>query len=65
MGSNSTPCFNAAPAALPAVIDVSSEGPRDAADVLASIGYEAADPSLLSPQWIETLQGLPDRQRRR
>jgi hypothetical protein len=36
----------------------------DAADSMA-IGYEAADPSLVAPQWDESLQGLPARRDRR
>jgi hypothetical protein len=36
----------------------------DAVDTTA-IGYEAADPSLLTPQWDESLQGLPTRRDRR
>ena len=59
MGSNSQAFEPAAPALL-ANAPVAGESLADsAADLLAAIGYEAADPSLLSPQWHETLRVMP------
>ena len=64
MGSDSKPFEPAAPAMPAGTIGI-TELRCDAAEMLASIGYEAADPSLQSPHWHETLQGLPNRRDRR
>jgi hypothetical protein len=60
MGSDSEQSKTAAPAMM-ASTPGSTEPAGDALDMLASIGYEAADPSLFSPQWRETMQGPPKR----
>jgi len=60
MGSDSEQGKNATPAMM-AGASGSNEPAGDALDMLASIGYEAADPSLFSPQWREATQGLPKR----
>ena len=57
MGSDSEQYKDVAPAKA-ASFSGSVEALSDAVDMLASIGYEAADPSLFSPQWRESLQGL-------
>ncbi|GEM_PF-4539135 len=60
MGSDSQ-CFDPAALALSAAASGSPEPvPRVASDT-DPIGYEAADPSLQAPQWLEALQGLPSR----
>ncbi len=56
MGSDSEQFKDTVPA-MAASASGSIEPPSDAGDMLASIGYEAADPSFFSPQWRETLQG--------
>jgi len=55
MGSDSEQYKDASPAMAPSPSDV-AETRSDALDLLASIGYEAADPSFFCPQW----QGLSD-----
>jgi len=60
MGSDSEQGKSAAPA-VTAGAPGSTEPAGDALDMLASIGYEAADPSLFSPQWREAMQGLQKR----
>ena len=57
MGSDSEQFENTAPA-MTAGSCGRVEPAGDSGDMLASIGYEAADPSFFSPQWRETLQGL-------
>ena len=64
MGSDSHQFKPTGAAASDGPSDRSSAAP-DAADMLASIGYEAADPSLQAPHWHETLLGLANRQDRR
>jgi len=59
MGSDSQEFDPAAPA-VSAAAPLASESLADsAADLLAAIGYEAADPSLQSPQWHETMRVMP------
>jgi hypothetical protein len=60
MGSDFEQSKNAAPAMM-AVAPGSIERTVDTSDMLASIGYEAADPSLFSPQWREAMLGQPNR----
>jgi hypothetical protein len=60
MGSDSER-FDAAPQPLSAGSSSSAEGQPDAVtDPFAAIGYEAADPSLQSALWRETMQSLPN-----
>ena len=56
MGSDSEQFKDAVPA-LAASASGSVEPPSDAGDMLACIGYEAADPSFFSPHWREALHG--------
>ena len=60
MGIDSEQGKNSVPAMM-ASASGRTEPAGDAPDMLASIGYEAADPSLFAPQWRETMQGLPKR----
>jgi hypothetical protein len=64
MGSDSK-SFQDAAAAVASSASRSVELSGDGADMLAFIGYEAADPSLFSPQWRETLQSLPSKRESR
>lgn len=61
MGSDSEQFKNPVPTVA---LAAPGSQPQADGDTLASIGYEAADPSLLSPQWREALQGLSDRRSR-
>ena len=64
MGSNSEQ-FEEGAAMVAAGVSRSIELPGESTDMLASIGYEAADPSLFAPQWRETLQALPGKRESR
>jgi hypothetical protein len=58
MGSDFEQSKNSAPAVM-ASAPRRIEPTGDTSEMLASIGYEAADPSLFSPQWCEAVRGLP------
>ena len=57
MGSDSKP-FDPALACALGAGPIASRPCGESVDPLACIGYEAADPSLMSPHWRETFEGL-------
>ena len=60
MGSSDSQAFDPAAAALSGAAPLVSESLADSSsDFLAAIGYEAADPTLQSPQWHETMRVTP------
>jgi len=60
--SNESEHFGPAAPASAGAAFAGSEQPFDAGeDDFANIGYEAADPSLQSPVWHETMLGRPNK----